>query len=1163
MKGKDKSKAQLLEELALLRQNPSIFDQTEVGHQNSGDALRETEARYRSFLDGIPVGLYRTTPDGRFLEVNSTMANMLGYPDRESLLSVTAIDLYVNPEDRPRWQVMLEKKGLVRKFEVQFCKTDGTIIWINNAARVVKCDQGKILHYQGSLEDISERKQAEEELRKYKENLEELVAERTEELTRRNLQLKQEITERQLIEMELKQARDYLENILDNSPDVIGIVDQHGRFIMRNKMATELFGYRFDELKEKTVFDLYADKTELDKMLKNLRREGSIKRYEINMLNKDKSIIPVEISISLLKDSLNHTVGSVAVVRDLSKIKQTLSKLSVAYQKLKHEIEERQWAEGSLRHSEEKSRIVLESNPDPIVVYDITGKVDYFNPAFTGVFGWTLEECLGKKMDLFVPEASWPKTKMMIDKVLAGESFSGIETSRYTKEGKGIPVSVSGAIYRDQDGKPFGSVINLRDITEQKEAEEALRRQNEYLAALHETTIGLISRLDLDDLLQGLISRAAQLFGTPNGFIDLLNDEKQELERKAGQGIFNRPSKRTQGLGEGVSGKVCEKGVCLVVDEYDDWPGRSPSFEYNVVRSLMGAPLKSGKKVMGVFGIAYGVESNRTFGDDDVQRLTRFAQLASIALDNARLYSLVQESRDFAEAANQAKSTFLANMSHELRTPLNAILGYSEMLAEDAEDLGQDKFIPDLRKIKTAGLHLLELINEVLDLSKVEAGKMELYLETFNVSNMIQQVVNTILPLANKKANSLEVNYSDNIGEMKADLTKIRQALFNLLGNACKFTEHGTISLDATRETFENAHWLVFTISDTGIGMRADQIDKLFQPFSQADASTGRNYGGTGLGLSISRKFCQMMGGDISVESEYQKGTVFTVKLPAVVVEPSKETVPSTQVRRESVYRAAGTVLAIDDDSAVRELINRFLTREGFRVETASGGEEGLQLARRLQPDVIILDVLMPVMDGWAVLKALKQDPTLSDIPVIILTIMDDNRMGFTLGASEYLTKPIDRDLLIAVLRKYIPHPSRVLVVADDAAACEMLRRMLEKDGWEVIVADNGRTALDRIADSPPDFILLDLMMPEMDGFQFVDELRKNTAVCSIPMAVITAKDPTYEERQQLCDSVQKFLLKGAYSSEELLSEVRDLVAASVGRKTKADAPPMSFDDKP
>jgi signal transduction histidine kinase/CheY-like chemotaxis protein len=503
--------------------------------------------------------------------------------------------------------------------------------------------------------------------------------------------------------------------------------------------------------------------------------------------------------------------------------------------------------------------------------------------------------------------------------------------------------------------------------------------------------------------------------------------------------------------------------------------------------------------------------------------------------------------RDQALEANRAKSAFLANMSHELRTPLNAIIGYSEMLQEEAEDLGQDSLLADLQKIHSAAKHLLQLINDILDLSKIEAGKMDLYLETFEVTPLIQEVVTTIQPLVDKRSNNLVIHCGDDLGVMYSDMTKVRQALFNLLSNASKFTEQGTITL-AVERVKEDGEWFLFRVSDTGIGMTPEQVGKLFKEFTQADTSTTRKYGGTGLGLAITRRFCQMMGGDVSVESEPGRGTTFTIRLPSQSPKGIPNPEPVTEMVELAVaslpVNGAGTLLVIDDDPTARELMKRYLSKEGFQVALATGGEEGLKLARELHPAAITLDVMMPGMDGWAVLSALKADPTLADIPVIMLTIVDNKNIGFALGASDYITKPIERDRLVRVLNKYRCEepPCVILVVEDDPTIREMMRRMLEKEGWTVAEAENGRVGLEQVVARQPELILLDLMMPEMDGFEFVARLRKMPVGQSIPIVVVTAKDVTMEDRLKLNGYVEQILRKGAYSREELLGEVRDLV---------------------
>jgi CheY-like chemotaxis protein len=391
---------------------------------------------------------------------------------------------------------------------------------------------------------------------------------------------------------------------------------------------------------------------------------------------------------------------------------------------------------------------------------------------------------------------------------------------------------------------------------------------------------------------------------------------------------------------------------------------------------------------------------------------------------------------------------------------------------------------------------------------------------------------------------------------MRADLTKVRQVLFNLLSNASKFTKDGTIALSASRQEISGMEWMVFNVRDSGIGMTPEQTEKLFRDFSQADASTTRKFGGTGLGLAISKRFCELMDGDISVESEYGKGSTFTVRLPAVLPQPQEMPVEE-ELKGVPIPSGTSLILVIDDDPAVRDMMKRFLGKEGFRVETASSGQEGLLRARELRPDVITLDVMMPGMDGWSVLSALKTNPALASIPVVMMTIVSDKNLGFALGATEYLTKPVDREQLVGLLRKYQCEKPlcSILVVEDDQVTREMMARTLQNEGWNVCQAENGRIGLEQMATDEPGLILLDLMMPEMDGFEFLENLRKNEIWRSIPVVVVTAMELTSEDRQRLNGQVQQVLQKGAHSRESLLAEVRSLVHSIVPNTTKIAEP--------
>lgn len=528
-----------------------------------------------------------------------------------------------------------------------------------------------------------------------------------------------------------------------------------------------------------------------------------------------------------------------------------------------------------------------------------------------------------------------------------------------------------------------------------------------------------------------------------------------------------------------------------------------------------------------------------------------------------------------AEQASRAKSVFLSSITHELRTPLNAIIGYAEILREDLQAVAAE-LTPDVEKIRASGRHLLTIINNILDLAKLEAERMDMYLEEFDVPALIQDIVASMQPAIAKQGNQLQVDCPAEIGSIHADLNKVRQILSHLLDNAAKFTDHGQITLTVRKQppsatapslpgppddsvlppALLSTPYLMITIGDTGRGLSPDIVEHLFEPFSQGDDPTMRKVGGTGLGLALSQRFCQLMGGTITAHSPPDHGAQFTVYLPVDVIDHQVTTVMLPRDRTDGVVSdttrvsdQAGLILVIDDDRSVRDQLVHTLNQDGLRVVTTWNGEEGLRLARELHPDLIIMDMVLPTIDSWAVLAALKADANVASIPVLMTVLHLERNLGLTLGLADLLTKPTDFRRLALLLRQYEPEPlaatpaKTVLLIERDATLQQMLSRLLEKEGWSVTALDHPRLAQATIERQRPACIVLDLQLPNVAGLEFIAHVRQHPEWHQIPLLTLATKDLSKADRLWFNGYIETLFQDGGSSTESTMLEVRQLVA--------------------
>ena len=746
-------------------------------------------------------------------------------------------------------------------------------------------------------------------------------------------------------------------------------------------------------------------------------------------------------------------------------------------------------------------RDLYENAPDMMAVVDlVSGDILECNQTLADVIGRSKEEITGNAfLELYAPESMDAARQTSSAFVETGEVIRQERTLRRA-DGSTIDVLLQATPMRDATGRIVASRSTWRDVTKQKEAERALASQEALYRTLIEAAPQVIWVADADGQV-ALLNKAWHEFSGLSEEESLGTRWAEALHPEDLPDVLAK-WERAYTHGETYSGE-CR------------FRAKDGSYETFI---FIGTPVR-----------------------DDSGKIINWVGINTNIADRVQAEIALQEAKDTAEYANRAKSEFLATMSHELRTPLNAIIGFSEILRDEIIGTINDEQQELVLDIHTSGNHLLAMINDILDLSKIEAGKMDLQLEQFSVQEAVTEVNTIINALANRKQIQLTLELNREV-LIEADKIKFKQILYNLLSNAIKFTDEGG---KITTKFEVSGSALLGSVTDTGVGISPQDRAKLFQPFTQLDASSTRAHSGTGLGLALTNRLIQLHGGKIWVDSEIDEGSTFSFTFPLHQQEQKVEATAPDVSNSETTVAADSnrTILVAEDNEQAAQLLGIYLTEAGYQVEYAADGEEAIAKAAEIQPFAITLDILLPKKDGWQVLREMKTKPNLQTIPVIIISVTEERQLAFGLGAVDHLVKPIDKEALLTSLQS-LKLPSRdgsprVLVVDDDPQTVRLLSTVLTNDGYEVLKVYGGSEAIEIAISQSPDLIILDMMMPQVDGFQVIQHLTGDPRTCDIPIIICTALDLTDADRDRLNGQIQSVIRKTGNVKEELLTTIK------------------------
>ncbi len=897
---------------------------------------------------------------------------------------------------------------------------------------------------------------------------------------------------------------------IDRTDNAVFITDPNGAIQYINPGFEKIYGFTSEEALGKTPRILKSGlitEVQYKHFWDRLLSGGTVTGEIVNKA-KDGRLVFIAGTNSPILDENGKVLGFLSVHQDIT---------------------ERKKSEESLAKSEADLRALFSAMEDIVLVYDRDGRYVRIAPTNPSRLIKPPEELLGKLVHDVLPGETADKFLEAIRRTLENDEPTQIE---YDMQVGNEVFWFLAKLTKLDDNNVFWVA---RDITERKKSEEAIRRRNEYLAASAEISRLVTSTLDLNTIFARTVNLINERFRFYHAGIFIVeetgfNAVLREATGEAGKEMKER--KHTLQINDkSIVGKVAMDGQAVVVNDVT----ASPTHKFNPLlpetRAEAALPLRIGSRIIGVIDIQS--KSAGALTEDDIAVLQTLSDQVAVAIDNARSFELSQQAVMEMREIDRMKSQFLANMSHELRTPLNSIIGFSRVIIKGIDGPVTELQQQDLTAIYNSGQHLLGLINDVLDLSKIEAGKMELAFDEVNISDITNSVLSTMTGLIKDKPIQLQRTIQPNLPTVRADAIRIRQVMINLLSNAAKFTDEGIISVEVGLKPGTSGHNEVrVSVTDTGPGIAEPDQAKLFQPFSQVDDSPTRKTGGTGLGLSICQHIVNMHGGKIWVESEIGRGSTFHFTLPLFHKEHESITDGSNKV-----------VLAIDDDMQVIGLYERYLHPQGYQVVPLTDPSKAVERVKELRPFAVTLDIMMPNIDGWQVLDNLKGDPDTRNIPVIICSIVEELEKGFNLGATDYLVKPIlEEDLVNALDRLNTDGSIRdVLVIDDNPDDLRLLGKMLIDDGrYKPILAEGGRVGWDIISSGkPPHAVILDLFMPEMDGFKILENMQASEKLRDIPVIVISGMELTNEQKQQLNEFGQRLLSKGSFNEKELLTSIQ------------------------